>query len=440
MSVTADRVAPGVGELVGRVGPRLADGTWLRELIDFKARAVSLRVLRDPEIHRLELKRIFARAWVCLGHEGEIPAPGDFVTRYVGEDQVIVTRAKDGSVRVLLNVCAHRGMRVCFADEGNRSSFKCPYHGWVFDGTGRLLGAPFENDMYGEWDKSQYGLRAARVGLHHGRIFANFDPDAPSLAEWLGPVGWYLDVAYEDADENPEMDVVLPPRRFVVHANWKISADNNAGDTYHGLSLHRSLFELGLIPPDDRTGWAACLKIGTAEGHGLVVFPDFMAMMGGGSPDGASQYDLSTRTIATMMFPASFGAGGPGNYRQFGPDGQWYRVVQIGGLVPRGADSFELWTGSLIERGAPEAMKEAMRVTGLVDLGGVDDYEGWPLIQRAAHGVLGEQQTMKYHASTPARTPEGFSGPGLVYPGTQTDDSQWNFWLRWFDLMTADER
>src|SRR5271155_5494812 len=108
-------------DLANRVGPILSDGTSVRELIDLDKCEVSMRVLNDPEIHRMELKRIWARSWVALGHVSEIPEAGDFVLRRIGQDPVIVTRTRDGDISGLLNVCAHRGMEVCWADEGNQS-------------------------------------------------------------------------------------------------------------------------------------------------------------------------------------------------------------------------------------------------------------------------------------------------------------------------------
>jgi len=434
MSLTADRATPLAEHLAGRTSPILSDGITLGDLIDFDNREVSMRVLRDPEIHRLELKRIFARSWVSLGHEGEIPLVGDFVTRYIGEDQVIVTRAKDGSVQVLLNVCAHRGMQVCWADEGNRSTFKCPYHGWAYDSTGALIGAPVEAEMYGDWDKSTLGLRKPKVALLHGRIFANFDPHAPSLDEWLGEAKWYLDLTF--GEEPKEMEVVLPPRRFVVHANWKVSADNNSGDTYHGLTQHRSMVELGLMPPDERMAISSSLRVAAREGHGMVVFPDFAAMMTGKERTPEDVYKLEGRMISAMLFPASFGAGSTQYIDRFGPDGKSYKIVQTGGLVPRGPDAFELWTGSLIERGAPEQMKDEMRSPVQFDVSAVDDFECWPMIQRAARGVIGQDETMKYSSVADAYAPDDYPGPGLVYPGAGGDDNQWNFWLRWYDLLT----
>src|ERR1700689_535779 len=97
-------------ELAKRSGPKLSDGTLLRELINIEERWVALRVFSDPEVYRLELDRVFARVWTLIGHESEVPDVGDFVARKIGEDPVLVVKGSDGDLHVLLNVCAHRGM------------------------------------------------------------------------------------------------------------------------------------------------------------------------------------------------------------------------------------------------------------------------------------------------------------------------------------------
>ena len=83
---------------------------------DLDRGALPARVFNDPEIHALELERIFARGWVFLGHESEIPAAGDYALRFIGEDQFILVRDEAGIIRVLLNNCAHRGSPVCRAE------------------------------------------------------------------------------------------------------------------------------------------------------------------------------------------------------------------------------------------------------------------------------------------------------------------------------------
>jgi phenylpropionate dioxygenase-like ring-hydroxylating dioxygenase large terminal subunit len=419
--------------LQARRGPILADGVALADLIDFDKREIAMRVLSDPEIYRLELKRVFARSWVALGHAAEIPNPGDYVKRQIGLDQVIVVRGRDGEVNVLLNACAHRGMEICWADEGNQSSFKCPYHGWVFDTAGNLMGAPFEREMYGDWDKSQYGLRKLRVGMHRGRIFANFDQHAPPLDEWLGDAVFYLDLPYAEGD--PEVEICLSPRRFRVANNWKLPADNNSGDTYHGITLHRSLFELGMVPGGDVTTLDT-LKV-TAGGHGLVGFN--RTRTGAPPKEGLSKYHTDNFTFSCVLFPASFGIGGSAATRMPGPDGRSYLVIDIGGIIPSTPDVCDMWVGRLVEKSAPEPLKAMLQNAMLLDLGGADDIAAWPSIQRVAKGAVGETQPIRYGATAGETKPADWAGPGKVYTGPGFDDTQWNWWMRWFELMTADE-
>ena len=89
-------------------GPVLRDGTPVAELIDREGRTFRARIHADPEIFELELERIFARSWVPVAHVSEFREPGDFVTRSIGRDPVLVT-FDDDTIRVMLNVCTHRG-------------------------------------------------------------------------------------------------------------------------------------------------------------------------------------------------------------------------------------------------------------------------------------------------------------------------------------------
>src|SRR5438034_11735849 len=97
----------------------------LTSLANVERGLVSLRVLADPELYRLEVERIFGTSWLFVAHESEIPNPGDFVTRWMGEDPVIVVRDSESAIRVLLNVCRHRGRKVCTETSGNAQRFTC---------------------------------------------------------------------------------------------------------------------------------------------------------------------------------------------------------------------------------------------------------------------------------------------------------------------------
>src|SRR5262249_40107121 len=100
----------------------------VESLVNLEEGTVSRLVYSSREVYELELERIFARCWIFLAHESQIPKPGDFFSTYVGEDPVLVVRQGDGSVKAFLNACSHRGMKVCRADLGNAKSFTCTYH------------------------------------------------------------------------------------------------------------------------------------------------------------------------------------------------------------------------------------------------------------------------------------------------------------------------
>src|SRR4051812_13395968 len=111
----------------------------------------------SPEIFAAELERIWYRTWVYIGHVSEVASPNDYVRKTVGPQDVIMTRGRDGVVRVLLNRCAHRGNLVCEAAAGNSSSFRCPYHGWTYGNDGSLIGYPFHQG-YGGRGRRRVGV------------------------------------------------------------------------------------------------------------------------------------------------------------------------------------------------------------------------------------------------------------------------------------------
>ena len=431
-TLTRDTLATGSG-------PVLADGTAVRDLIDLDRREVAMRVLSDPEIYRLELQRIFARGWIGLAHVSEIPDVGDFVLRHIGEDRVIVTRTPAGEVSVLLNVCAHRGFELCWADEGNATSFKCPYHGWAFDGSGNLLGAPLEKEMYGDWDKSQYGLRRARVEVRAGIIFATFDKTGGTLDEWLGAAAWYI-----DRSGNENKIPLGPPMRFHVQGNWKTFMDNGSGDNYHPLTLHRSLKDIGLAPDLPGAGSRMTYKslnfvlVSNPEGNGVFAFPP--------GPEGTTVFDeekdefavFEGRWFAASILPQTV-IWGPMPYLM--PDGTEITAGRLWQIEPTGPNSYAMYMQTFIDHDAPDEAKEMVRqFTVGHGMFLADDYESNLAIQRAAQGAVGQQQPMRYFAQGDNTTPDGWPGPGIIHPSPVRDDGQWHFWVRWLELMTEGAR
>jgi phenylpropionate dioxygenase-like ring-hydroxylating dioxygenase large terminal subunit len=430
-------------DLAKRVGPILADGTAVRDLVDFDKHEIALRVNHDPELHRLELTRVFARSWIALGHASEIPDHGDFVLRYHGEDSVILTRAADGSVHALLNVCAHRGMEVCWADEGHQTQFKCPYHGWVFDNGGNLLGAPFEQEMYGDWDKSQYGLREGRVELRHGFIFVNFDEHAPTLDDWLGDMAWYHDYCFEGVDWEPVGGQAF---RWKFHGNWKTISDQNAGDLYHIAGAHKALAEIGFAPNLEAQIDAVKIEF---PGHGHNAFSlnpmtrpadtkELAETMGEtvvGEGDG--KYAFEGRGFILFLFPMNQTGSGT---MMSATDGKEYRTANLANFMPTGPGTMEYRPLSLVEKGTPEDVRDMVRkTTALITTLLGDDADMVRSITKSAGGAVGGTATMKYNAWRGENKPKHWPGPGTVYAGFSRDETNWDFWSKWFSMLTDDE-
>jgi phenylpropionate dioxygenase-like ring-hydroxylating dioxygenase large terminal subunit len=195
----------------------------------------------DPAIFAEEMDRIFHAGWVFVGHDSEVPRPGDYVTRPLGREPVIMVRGKDGAVAVLVNRCRHRGTMLCPAERGNARTFACPYHGWTYDLDGTLLGVPYPGG-YESFDKSAHGLaRAPRIASYRGFVFASLGPTGPSLAEHLGAATKLID---RSCDLSPLGEVELTAG-WVKHrcaANWKMLPENDS-DGYHLGFVHSALFK-----------------------------------------------------------------------------------------------------------------------------------------------------------------------------------------------------
>jgi nitrite reductase/ring-hydroxylating ferredoxin subunit len=213
---------------------------------------VSRRAYFDQGVFESERRNLFGRTWLFLAHESEIAESGDYVTRRLGADPVIVVRDEEGRINALGNTCRHRGIALCRSDRGNSSHFRCPYHGWTYTSTGELIGVTAMAEMYGrDFDKSRFPLyRPAQVDTFHGLVFATWDPEAPPLLDFLGDSAWYLESIFGAFDNGVE--VLGAPIRTRMETNWKPESENIGGDGYHTPVTHQSAFVLGMFAtPDD---------------------------------------------------------------------------------------------------------------------------------------------------------------------------------------------
>ncbi len=185
----------------------------------------------DPTVLRVEEERIFRRSWQYVGHAGELPEPGSFVTAQAGGVPVVLVRDEEGELHALLNVCRHRGSLVC-EGRGNRATLQCPYHAWTYGLDGRLLAAP-RSEREGGLERDELGLVPLRLERWGPFLFVNPDPEAAPLAELLGDVPARVAAAGIDVDELR----FLERWEAEVAANWKVCAENYL-ECYHCPSAH----------------------------------------------------------------------------------------------------------------------------------------------------------------------------------------------------------
>jgi len=131
---------------------------WVVEDITAGTFCVNRAALADEDVFRDEMRSIFDRCWLYVGHESEIPKPGDFRARDVGNRPLVFWRGHDGVCRVFYNSCRHRGAMVCRVPEGNTRSMSCFYHAWTYGSTGALNGLPSEEGYGPTFDRASMSL------------------------------------------------------------------------------------------------------------------------------------------------------------------------------------------------------------------------------------------------------------------------------------------
>lgn len=196
----------------------------------------------DREVFEREMEVIFGKSWVYVAHESELANPGDYVTTQIGRQPLIVSRDEDGEIHALINRCLHRGSIVCRYDKGNANYFRCPYHGWVYDNSGKLTGVAQRGSGYAEDAKLPDRLGRARVESYRGFVFASLATEGPSLREHLGETTRYIDLQL-DRSPTGQAEARFGNFRTEYKGNWKFQCENST-DGYHGDYVHESFFKI----------------------------------------------------------------------------------------------------------------------------------------------------------------------------------------------------
>jgi Rieske 2Fe-2S family protein len=190
--------------------------------------ALAQAFYRDPDIYRNDIERIFLKSWLYAGHQSEIPKVGDWFLFEFDEESVIIVRSAEDEINAMLNVCRHRGSRVCVDSSGCSKRLTCRYHGWTYDLKGQLKAAAHMNESF---DKSEIGLKRIHVELLEGMIYVNFaDQPAPFslIRDGLG------DCLKPYRLENAK---VAHRESYPIASNWKLAVENYS-ECYHCAPSH----------------------------------------------------------------------------------------------------------------------------------------------------------------------------------------------------------
>lgn len=417
--------------------------SYLDRLVDLEKGSLSRRVYWDHQIYEQELEKIFARSWLFLAHESQLSKAGDYLTTYMAEDNVIVVRQKDGSIKAFLNTCPHRGNKLNFTDAGNTRSFVCNYHGWSFGIDGALRGMAGQELFDASGMKTdEHGLHpVAQVASYKGLVFGNMDPDAPSLSEWLGDFRFYLDVMLDMDGQGTEF--IGGCVKSVINCNWKVPVENFIGDIYHALWTHDSAARAMLGGPvaevyrDPESyhvnfnghGWEFNLDVvGNAATLGDKEIRKYLY---GLQPTVARRLgEFRSKMIGSISSVSVF------PNLSFLPGQNTFRVWH-----PRGPGKIELHTWTIVNRSAPQDLKDrwlkgtmmTFSPSGVFEM---DDGENFEFSTRTNAGFVTRQQELYMGLGLGSRL-EDTNLPGNVYRNQVNEANHRAFYQRWVDLMGA---
>lgn len=407
-----------------------SDGSW-----------VARTAITDPDVYALEAARIFRRSWCAVAHESQIPAPGAFITSWVGDNPVIVTRSRSGSIDVVLNSCSHRASRVCRVDQGVATTWVCPNHGWTFGSDGKLLGVPHQAQGYPEGaHRDERGLVAARVETRFGIVFASFDPDGPSLADHLGDAVFYLESVFDRYTGGTE--VLGGTLRTTIPCNWKLAMENLGTDLQHPEFAHGAFMELWPDPVMEfmgqteqmltDAGHPACIGHRpppyTEAEHVLPTITDAAERR-----EVEEWFERTNREAIDRLGKerAEFYVFTGSVYPNFS---YLPGVSAVFLLHPRGPLHTEWWTWCLVPTDAPPAVRRARREHFMLMCGPgglilAEDAENWADMTRACAAGVGDRLPLVIDRGMG----EDFKvdgQPGIAAP-MRSEHVQRGFWMNW---------
>ena len=424
--------------------------------VDAAAGTVSREAFVSEDVFRLELDRIFHRLWVFLAHDSEIPDRGDYVVRSMGSVPVLVVRGADGELRALLNSCRHRGTKLCRGEAGNARRFVCPYHGWSYALDGGLVATGYEDRLPPEMDKADWGLvPVPRLETYKGLVFAAWDPGVPALRDYLGDIAWYLDTLFWRSPSG--MEVLAPPHRWRVRANWKIGALNFIGDSQHVRTTHAGPITLDRVR-SEKDGFYVTggdsFQVVTDQGHGCTLtylapgMKEENYLTHPPALGEAYAETLSADQLAMLHHLRVFVGNVFPNFSFIESQvALGEKAVIVRQWQPLGGTEMEILSWVLAEREADDGYKRRALKHGFHNFGAAgvfeqDDLEIWASATQASDNPIAQRYPYSFHSSLPFDRSPCAAGkrPGTTYRRSDTEVAQLTFMRRWQAAMDSADR
>lgn len=241
----------------------------------------------DHRVFELEQQTVFSTSWQVVGRVDQVREPGEFITREVAGEPVLIVRGEDKTLRGFYNVCRHHAAAVITTEEGTARNLRCPYHGWTYSLEGTLKGTP---DMGGicNFDRSKMGLTPVETAVWNNWVFVRLERDSLPIKSYLGE-----DLAEQVERLSLDKLVWAARRRYELKCNWKVFVDNYLDGGYHVPHLHKGLDSvLDYSEYSIETGGRFCLQsspmtaVGAESETGAVrqgnralyywIYPNFM--------------------------------------------------------------------------------------------------------------------------------------------------------------------
>ena len=182
----------------------------------------------DDYIFNLDIKNIFSKQWVFVGHTSRIPKYGDFFLFNIGKESIIIIRDKDNKIYAHYNVCRHRGSHICLEESGNKKLLVCPYHAWSYNLDGSIKSARLMNDNF---NKEEWSLNKCNLKIFEGLIFINLSDKPNDFNEFISPTKKFIKL------HGLSNAKIAHRQMYPTNGNWKLTLDN-FHECYHCQPAH----------------------------------------------------------------------------------------------------------------------------------------------------------------------------------------------------------